>query len=236
MRSSRPLDSQASSAQAVLSLSAAKYAEGFVLAGGRSTRMGRDKALLRVSGGALIELALDKLRRSLPAGNSTLRIAGSRPDLASYAPVLSDLHAGCGPLSGIEAGLAATEQELNLFLPVDLPLLPPEFLGWMLSRAATTEALATMPRIQGLPQPLCAVYRRDLLPWVSRSLDNGVYKVIWAVCSVQQEDGAMGEVDAFDVELLFAAYPEFHALSPVPWRYWFQNCNRPEDLTVLGMP
>ena len=101
----------------------------------------------------------------------------TRPDLSSYAPVVPDLHPGCGPLSGIEAALAATTRPLNLFLPVDLPLLPARFLSWMLRRAEITGALVTVPRANGRPQPLCAVYHRDLLAGVTASLAAGNYKV-----------------------------------------------------------
>ncbi len=136
-------------------------AEGFVLAGGRSTRMGQDKALLSVDGRSLLDHALDKLR-ALPLAGAP-RIAAARSDLSAHAPVIADRRPGCGPLSGIEAALAASARPLNVFLPVDLPLLPPQFLLWMLQRAALTGALVTVPRINGLPQPLCAVYHRDLL-------------------------------------------------------------------------
>src|SRR3984885_5429439 len=99
-------------------------AEGFVLAGGRSTRMGQDKALLQLAGRSLVDVALDKLR---VIGVNAPRIAAARSDLSSHAPVVPDLHPGCGPLSGIEAALEATTCPLNLFLPVDMPLLPAQF-------------------------------------------------------------------------------------------------------------
>ena len=117
--------------------------------------MGQDKALLQVAGRSLLELALDKLRS---IGVAAPRIAAARTDLSSHAPVVPDLHPGCGPLSGIEAALAASSQPLNLFLPVDMPLLPARFLNWMLLRAEITGALVTVPRINGLaPAPLCCL-------------------------------------------------------------------------------
>ena len=134
-------------------------AEGFVLAGGHSTRMGQDKALLQVAGRSLLDLALDKLR-AVPLAAAP-RIAGTRSELSSHAPVIADLHPGCGPLSGIEAALAASRQPLNVFLPVDTPLLPAQFLVWMVRRAEITGALVTVPCINGWPQPLCAVYHRQ---------------------------------------------------------------------------
>jgi molybdenum cofactor guanylyltransferase len=198
--------------------------QGFVLAGGRSTRMGQDKALLQVGGRPLVELALDKLRS---AGVAAPRIAGARADLSSHAPVVPDLHPGCGPLSGIEAALAASSQPLNLFLPVDMPLLPPRFLHWMLLRAEITGALVTVPRINGQPQPLCAVYHRDLLRPITASLLAGDYKVMSVVSAAA---GQSQTVDVFDTERLASTDPELLGFSPLPLYRWFHNCNRPEDM------
>ncbi len=206
-------------------------AEAFVLAGGRSTRMGQDKTLLQVAGRSLLELALDKLRALGLDASATPRIAGSRADLSSYAPVVSDLHPGCGPLGGIEAALAATTQPLNLFLPVDLPLLPARFLSWMLRRAETTGALLTVPRFNGWPQPLCAVYHRDLLAGVTASLLAGNYKVMPALTAAVESRAQA--IDLFDVELLASTYPEMHGFSSVPLYRWFHNCNTPEDITAI---
>jgi molybdopterin-guanine dinucleotide biosynthesis protein A len=191
--------------------------EAFVLAGGRSTRMGQDKALLRLHNRTLLEITLSKLPNP--------RIAAARPDLASYAPIVPDIHPGCGPLSGIEAALLATAQPLNLFLPVDLPLLPPQFLHWMVQRAELTGALATIPRVNGRPQPLSAVYHRDLLPGITRSLTTNNYKVLTSIAA------STNQIDLFDLEHLASTNSQWHTWSAV--HRWFHNCNTPEDLSAL---
>jgi molybdopterin-guanine dinucleotide biosynthesis protein A len=190
-------------------------AGSFVLAGGRSTRMGQDKALLRIGGRSLLERALDKLPGA--------RIAGARSDLSSFAPVIPDIHPDCGPLSGIEAALTASRSAFNVFLPVDMPLLPARFLPWMVERARITGALATVPRILGRPQPLCAVYQRDLLPSITAALESGQFKVMAAV----------GRADLFDVEVLASTDRELPGFSALPVHRWFHNCNTPEDALVL---
>jgi molybdopterin-guanine dinucleotide biosynthesis protein A len=205
------------------------HAEGFVLAGGRSTRMGQDKALVRLGGRPLLDLALEKLR-AVPL--AAARIAGARPELASYGAVIVDLHPGCGPLSGIEAALAASSQPLNAFLPVDTPLLPAQFLLWMLERAQITGALATVPRINGWPQPLCAVYHRELLGPITAALLAGDYKVmpvISAACHPRQS------MDVFDVEGVASAQPYLFSFAALPLYRWFHNCNTPEDMAGIGM-
>jgi molybdopterin-guanine dinucleotide biosynthesis protein A len=204
-------------------------AEGFVLAGGRSTRMGQDKALLLLGGRALLDLALEKLR-ALPLAAAP-RVAASRPELASHGALIADLHPGCGPLSGIEAALAASSQRFNVFLPVDLPLLPSLFLLWMLERARITGALATIPCINGWPQPLCAVYQRELLGPMSAALTAGDHKVmpvIRAACHPGQS------LDVFDVEGVASAQPDLFSFSPLPLYRWFHNCNTPEDMASIG--
>jgi molybdenum cofactor guanylyltransferase len=199
-------------------------AEGFVLAGGRSSRMGQDKALLRLGGRSMLEIALDKLL-AVPLA-SPPRLAGTRMDAAAIA----DLHPGCGPLGGIEAALTASNHPLNVFLPVDMPLLPAKFLVWMLYRAQVTGAAVTLPRINGCPQPLCAVYHRELLEPITGSLQAGDYKVMHVVGAAASRTDV---VDIFDVELVSSANPDMLAFSPLPAYRWFQNCNTPEDMAGM---
>jgi molybdopterin-guanine dinucleotide biosynthesis protein A len=202
-------------------------AEGWVLAGGRSVRMGRDKAVVALAGRPLLELMLDKLRML----GLRARVAGLRTPLAhADAEVLRDAHPDCGPLSGMETALARSEAALVLVLGVDLPLLETEFLFWMLERAATTGAIATIPRLGGETQPLCAVYRRELLAGVTEALESGDYKVKRAV---ERAAGRIdsGGMDCFDAERV-AATGAWRSTRPVHWQ--FMNCNTPEDLALAA--
>ena len=192
--------------------------------------MGRDKALIEFHGRPLIEHAVAKLR-SL---GYRPRIAGSRSDLAEYAPVIPDNYSGSGPLAGIEAALAASDDHLNLFLPVDLPLLPVGFLRWMTARAIETSPLATIPRLQGRPQPLCAVYDRALLPHARAALISGKPKVMRAVEAAAAF--TRRAIDLFDIEAVAASLspsPGWPAAPPV--HRWFQNLNTPEDLETAAL-
>lgn len=195
----------------------------FVLAGGASSRMGRDKALLEFNGRLLIERALDLVREI----GLEPRICGSRPDLARFVPVVPDNYPGCGPLAGVEAALAASGSDLNLFLPVDLPLLPPAFLQWMITRAKATNAIATIPVIGGLPQPLCAVHSCRLLHGVRAALASRQFKMMFAVHFAA---AAAGEaIDVFHVESLAASLiPHSWPAHPSP-QQWFRNLNSPAD-------
>lgn len=186
--------------------------------------MGREKALAPFGRSCLLAWALETLGAlPLPAPP---RIAGARTDLSQFASVVPDLHPGCGPLSGIEAALASSSQPLNLFLAVDLPLIPSDFLRWLLQRASLTEALITAPCVLGRPQPLCAIYHRDLLPQVAARIADRRYKA----SDLIEDVGLRGSVDRFDMELTTAVTPEIGSFSPLPWREWFRNLNTPEDL------
>jgi molybdopterin-guanine dinucleotide biosynthesis protein A len=191
----------------------------FLLAGGRSSRMGQDKALLPIHGQPLIAHILGKLHTlGLDA-----TICGNRPDLAGYAPILADAAEACGPLGGITAALEASSAELNLILAVDLPALPVQFLRWLVLRAALTAAPATIPWAQGRPQPLCAVYHRDLAPSLRQSLASGDYRIMSAV------HRAASSIDTLMVEQVAAA-GAFSLTPPLPPVYtWFRNLNTPQD-------
>lgn len=145
----------------------------FVLAGGRSSRMGSDKALLRIGDESFLSLALRKTQAVCP----TPVIVGDPGLYAAFGPVVEDRFPGCGPLGGIHAALSMTRTELNLILSVDLPLMKAEFLRWLVNEAAQGNELATVPRHNDRNEPLCAVYRRSLLPAVEEALQAGQYKV-----------------------------------------------------------
>lgn len=140
---------------------------GFVLAGGKSTRMGRDKAAISLNGRTLLEHALGTLRQVC----SDVLILGS-PQLYGNcgAEVVEDIFPGCGPLGGIHAALLHTRTRFNLIIAVDTPFLSVGFLRFMMDHAVASNAAVTTPEIAGYRQPLCSVYSRDFLPIAEQAL------------------------------------------------------------------
>ena len=142
----------------------------FILAGGKSTRMGADKAFVEYDGRSLLARALD-LARSITPG---VRIVGSAEKFAPFAPVVEDIFRDCGPLGGIHAALRASRSELNVMLAVDTPFMSWAFLQYLVSQSrGAPEAVAVVPRDDGGYQPLCAVYRREFAGAAENALRAG---------------------------------------------------------------
>jgi len=148
----------------------ARDVAAFILAGGKSTRMGADKAFVDYDGRTLLEWALD-LAYSV---TSTVRIVGNREKFAPFAPVVEDIFQDCGPLGGIHAALRASTTELNLMLAVDTPLVSRAFLQYLISQArGAPEAVVVVPRADRGWQPLCAIYRREFADAAENALRSG---------------------------------------------------------------
>jgi len=136
----------------------ARDVTAFILAGGRSTRMGTDKAFVDYDGRTLLARALD-LAGSV---TSDVRIVGNTEKFAPFAPVVEDVFRDRGPLGGIHAALRASLTELNVMLAVDTPFVSRAFLQYLISQSrAVPGATVVVPRGGGGWQPLCAIYRRE---------------------------------------------------------------------------
>jgi len=151
-----------------------KDVSAFILAGGKSTRMGRDKAFVTIEGRSLLERVLEIAR----AVTRDVDIVGDPAQYAAFAPTITDVFPGCGPLGGIHAALKASDHELNLILAVDVPFVTPELLLYLTARAEqSSTALVTVVRTKAGWQPLCAVYRREFGKFAEESLRAGHYKI-----------------------------------------------------------
>jgi molybdopterin-guanine dinucleotide biosynthesis protein A len=153
----------------------------FVLAGGKSTRMGADKALLDFDGQTLLEHALARASEV----SERVCIVGDPKKFGTYGETLEDRYPNCGPLGGIQAALASTATELNLVLGVDLPFIEGAFLKHLLSRARAVQATVTVPRGGRGFQPLCAVYAKDFAEVARASLQSGQNKIDALFTAVQ---------------------------------------------------
>jgi molybdopterin-guanine dinucleotide biosynthesis protein A len=158
-------------------------AAAFVLAGGASSRMGRDKAGLVLRGKTLLERAVDIAR----AAGGEVCIVGSgdyiiRASKALRVPVLADSFPGQGPLAGIHAALTSNyTSELNFVLAVDTPFVTPSFVDYLLNLARESPALVIAPRIDERLHPLCAVYRRAFAECAAGALAHGRNKIEAAI-------------------------------------------------------
>jgi molybdopterin-guanine dinucleotide biosynthesis protein A len=142
----------------------------FILAGGKSTRMGTDKAFVEYDGRTLLARALDLARSITP----NVRIVGSVEKFAPFAPVVEDIFRERGPLGGIHAALRSSLTELNVMLAVDTPFVSWAFLQYLISQARSApEAVAVVPRDEAGSQPLCAVYRREFADEAESALRAG---------------------------------------------------------------
>ncbi len=144
---------------------------GFVLAGGASRRMGRDKALLALGH----ETILQRQVRTLRAACRRVAVIGAPEGYSGLVGlVIPDDFTGCGPLAGIYTGLRHTRTEFNLFLGCDLPLMQARFLRVLAALALEAGADVTVPRTpDGRLQALCAVYRRRALDAIRSRLAAG---------------------------------------------------------------
>ena len=150
---------------------------GAIIAGGTSRRMGVDKRGLLVEGIPLLR----RVASALAAVSDELVVSCRRdspPEPALLPPpgarLAFDRLAEAGPLAGVEAALAASEGELVLVVACDMPWLAPDVLRLLLGEAHRhPEADAVALRTGRGPEPLLCVYRRRVLPTVTRLLDGG---------------------------------------------------------------
>lgn len=159
---------------------------GYVLVGGQSSRMGRDKALLELDGRTLLRKTYELLERV--CGQAV--IVGPAARYASLGlPLIEDARPGCGPLSGLESALADCQgsargaAEWALVVACDMPSLDERALRQLLREAEKQDgAQAIVPvSADGRRQPLCALYRAGARDAVSKQLETGNFRLLEAL-------------------------------------------------------
>ncbi len=142
---------------------------GVILAGGKSSRMGANKALLTIGGQNLVQRLLARLERLC----NRLVLVANDPD--SYrgleVPVVRDVFPGNGPLAGIHAGLSASTTPYCLVVACDMPYASVDLGGYMARQAPGYDVV--VPAHQGGLEPLHAVYSRSCLPHIEARLTAG---------------------------------------------------------------
>ncbi|HEX8501002.1 MAG TPA: molybdenum cofactor guanylyltransferase [Pyrinomonadaceae bacterium] len=184
--------------------------EGFILAGGLSSRMGADKSRLRLGGRTFVELAAE----ALGAVAGRVSLVGSRPDAGAHGlPVVRDVYEGLGAIGGLHAALGACGAPWAAVVSCDLPFVTGGLFARLASlRGGDADAVAPLQE-DGRPQPLCALYAADACRAAAESL----------IRSGELRPRALLRT----VRTRWVAFAELSDLPGAP--LFFANVNTPED-------
>ncbi|WP_416293648.1 molybdenum cofactor guanylyltransferase [Paenibacillus illinoisensis] len=150
---------------------------GIILAGGLSSRIGSNKALLPLDGSIVLEHVAEAIA---PAVSRIIVAAG--PNVDAYQALgytcVEDGYPGKGPLAGLHAALEASETEWNLVCACDMPLVQPSLFTTLQRLAASDKTHPAMvPRLEGRVHPLVGMYHMDVLPSLEQCLKEDRLRV-----------------------------------------------------------
>ena len=147
---------------------------GIILAGGRSSRMGTDKAFIKIGNKTLIENAIDLIKDYCGEIliSTNIHTGNSFPERR----LIPDERQGLGPIGGIYSCLKRSGTEQNLVIAVDIPYINNGLIQFLLSNVADFELVIPVTG-KGKPEPLCAVYKKSILPYLEKMIAETDLKV-----------------------------------------------------------
>jgi molybdopterin-guanine dinucleotide biosynthesis protein A len=188
--------------------------QGFILVGGASRRMGRDKAQLRLGSQTMLE----RIAAQLGSVTSSVKLVGSPQAYAGHSlPTVPDVYEKWGALGGIHAALSAAKTDWIIVIACDLPFVTRDLFERLKSFAdeSPNESIDSIVPLQpdGRPQPVCALYRRETcLPEIERLVSAGEHTPRALLTNVRTR------------------YVQFQELVDLPGaENFFLNLNTPED-------
>jgi molybdopterin-guanine dinucleotide biosynthesis protein A len=190
-------------------------ASAVILAGGKSTRLGRDKASELLLGVSLLQRVVTRVE-ALVDEAVVVRAAEQvlpRLTIQTDLRIVEDVFPDAGPLGGIYSGLSDIRTQRALVVACDMPLLQPALLSELLRLASEAPDAVVPLNDAGLPEPLCAVYSTSCIAAIREHLDAGTLK-------------ATSFLD--DVRVRYLAPSEWRRFDPNALS--FLNVNREEDL------
>jgi molybdenum cofactor guanylyltransferase len=189
-----------------------------ILAGGRSTRMGTNKALLAHPGNSQMTFVEYLVSTLTPLCSETILVARDAHDAENYTfpgvQVITDKVPGGGPLMGLYSGLSVTRAQRALLVAVDMPYIQPRLISFLLAQPLND--MLIVPFVNNAPQVLLALYPRSILPLIEQCIEQGYRgpRFLLDVAPVQYIDET--QLRLFDADLRS-----------------FVNVNTPEDWQSL---
>ena len=185
---------------------------GILLAGGASSRLGRDKALIKLDGETIIQ----RIVRILDPIVQEIVVVTNSPQRFAFLdlPMVGDIYCNVGALGGLHAGLSAIHAKYGLAVGCDMPFLNPDLLRFMISKTKGYDIV--MPRVGTYYEPLHAIYARHCRKQFEQHILEGQRRVRVACEGMHIRYIDQAEIARYD--------PEGHS---------FFNINTPQDLERL---
>jgi molybdopterin-guanine dinucleotide biosynthesis protein A len=186
-----------------------KDVSGVILVGGKSSRYGSNKALVKLDGVPLIERVIGVMERVF----ENLILITNTPDEYAHLglPMHDDIIKGLGPIGGLYTGLNVIPDDAGFFVACDMPILNHDLIHYMVKERGRSDAV--VPRIKGMMESLHALYGKGCLSSVKRLIDSREYQILRILNEVSVRYIEENEIRRFDPELKC-----------------FININKPEEL------
>jgi molybdopterin-guanine dinucleotide biosynthesis protein A len=185
-------------------------AAAIILAGGKSSRMGTNKALLKINEKTNIERIINHLKLLF---DDLILVTN---DVGQYdfleVQMVPDQYPGMGPLAGVHAGLNASNYDVNLVVACDMPFISGELAEALISNTSNYDAV--IPVINGKQHPLFAVYQKRVAKSVEERLQSGHLRMKHLLD---------------DLNVLYVTEKELETYSPIELEKVFFNMNHPEE-------
>ncbi len=146
---------------------------GIVLAGGRSSRMGEDKSLMKLNGKPLVEYSIDALK---PLCDMVVISSGNMIYDFTGCEVWPDELPDQAPIIGIYSCLKRSETEINIFLSCDMPLMSTSMIGFLVAKSAPFDITVPIHK-NGKIEPLCGIYKKSSIGIIKEFIDKGNYRL-----------------------------------------------------------
>lgn len=186
--------------------------EGFILVGGKSSRMGIDKAGLTIAGHTFVEL----ISKELSSVVRKTTLVGTL-DNPSALPQVADLYPEWGALGGLHASLTACTAEAAIVVACDFPFVTSDLFQRLVDSSDGFDAVAPV-QADGIPQPLCALYRTSTcLRRAGELIKSGERRPVALLQSVNTRWLQFDEIAALENASRF-----------------FDNINTPEDYARIS--
>lgn len=200
-----------------------KDVTGIILSGGKSSRMGVNKSLLKIGDTTIIE-RITKLMKSLFAN---VILISNTPDEYKFLniPIYEDVYKDKGPLAGIHSGLINSETEKNFVIACDIPLLNEDAIKFIIN--FKSDRLAVVPKTNRFVQQLCGLYKKGCLTETENLLSADSEENRNAE-QMKRKFSVLSLLERVDAEII-----EIETQYPGYTEYLFMNLNTPEDYEFL---